>query len=312
MAEKNDPASTVEPRRAQNREVWVGLFVILGVTAVLATLFTLTDAALFRGRYIVSTVVPDAGGIRRGDPVQMRGVNIGRVQAFRISHEGVEIRLEIEGEYEIPKDSRVELKSFSLLSGLAAIVVPGSSTEYVEGGDKLPGSSESGIMETATNIADEAEKTLARVQALLSEGTVENVEASSDRLKTLLGQLSRVTEEQRKELNALVTSLRVSAGQVEKAATGPELESALKRIDLLTQKANATVESLQRSSGSLETLVKRIENGEGTLGKLSSDDALYTSLNKTVENLNNAASDLRALLQDVKKNPKRYVKFSLF
>ena len=312
MPEKNDSASTVEPRRAQNREVWVGLFVILGVVAVFATLFTLTDAALFRGRYIVSTIVPDAGGIRRGDPVQMRGVNIGRVQAFRISHEGVEIRLEIEGEYEIPNDSRVELKSFSLLSGLAAIVIPGSSTTYVSSGDRLPGTSEAGIMETATNIADEAEKTLGRVQALLSEGTVQNVEASTDRVKTLLGQLSRVTEEQRKELNGLMASLRVSAGEVEKAATGPELEAALKRIDLLTQKADTTVDSLQRSSGSLETLVKRIEKGEGTLCKLSSDEALYASMNKTAESLNAAAGDLRALLQDVKQNPKRYVKFSIF
>jgi phospholipid/cholesterol/gamma-HCH transport system substrate-binding protein len=290
----------------------VGLFVILGVVAVFTTLFTLTDAALFRGRYIVSTVVDDAGGIRRGDPVQMRGVNIGRVQAFRISHEGVEIRLEIEGEYEIPEDSRVELKSFSLLSGLAAIVIPGTSTKPVEGGGRLPGTAEAGIMETASDIAEETEKTLGRVQALLSEGTVQNVEASTARVKTLLGQLSRVTEEQRKELGALMASLRVSAGELEKAASGPEMEAALKRIDLLTQKANTTVESLQRSSGSLETLVKRIENGEGTLGKLASDEALYTSLNKTVENLNAAAGDLRALLQDVKQNPKRYVKFSLF
>ena len=56
----------------------------------------------------------------------------------------------------------------------------------------------------------------------------------------------------------------------------------------------------------------RIERGEGTFGKLSKDDALYTSLNKTVENLNGASTDLRELLQDLKKNPKRYVKLSLF
>ena len=95
--------------------MWVGLFLILGLMAVLAALFVLTDAAIFRGRYIVSTHVADAGGIRRGDPVQMRGVNIGRVQRFQIDKDRVEIRLELEGEYPVPKDSHVELKS----SGLA-------------------------------------------------------------------------------------------------------------------------------------------------------------------------------------------------
>lgn len=298
--------------RSKNREAWVGLFVILGVGSVLATLFTLTDASTFRGRYVITTVVPDAGGIRRGDPVQMRGVNIGRVQAFHISQEGVAVRLEVEGEYQIPEDSRVELKSFSLLSGLAAIVIPGSSSSYLRGGDLLPGSSEVGLMQTATTIADETEKALGRVQALLNEETVRDVQASSSRLKELLQQLSDVTGEQRRELKGLVGSLRASASQVEKATSGPELERSLKRIDELTQKAEATAASLERSSHSLESVLARVEQGEGTLGRLSTDDALYTNVNTAVQNLNGAASDLRELLQDVQKNPRRYVKFSLF
>ena len=42
----------------------------------------------------VLTAVTDAGGLRRGDPVQMRGVNIGRVVGFDMAPNGVEIRLE--------------------------------------------------------------------------------------------------------------------------------------------------------------------------------------------------------------------------
>jgi phospholipid/cholesterol/gamma-HCH transport system substrate-binding protein len=300
------------PQRGQHREAIVGLFVILGVVAVLITLFTLTDAALFRGRYFVRTLVPDAGGIRNGDPVQMRGVNIGRVSGFHISQGGVEIRLEIEGEYRIPKDSHVELKSFSLLSGLAAVVVPGSSSEEADSGDLLRGTSEVGLFETANTIAGEAEKTLGRVQALLSDATVQNVELSSARLNELLQELSTTTAEQRRELKGLVTSLRASAGQVEKATAGPELEQSLKRIDELTRKADTTVQSLERSSRSLETVLGKVERGEGTLGKLASDDALYTNANKAIDNLNGAAGDLRELLQDLKKNPKRYLKFSVF
>jgi phospholipid/cholesterol/gamma-HCH transport system substrate-binding protein len=206
----------------------------------------------------------------------------------------------------------VELRSFSLLSGLAAVVVPGSSAEFAEGGDLLRGSSETGLMQTASTIADSAEKTLARVQALLSDTTVQNVELSSTQLKELLKDLSETTGEQRRELKALVTSLRASAGQVEKATAGPELEQSVKRIDELTRRADATVQSLERTSRSLESVLARVEKGEGTLGKLTADDALYTSVNKTVSNLDAAATDLRELLQDLKKNPRRYLKFSVF
>ncbi len=82
------------PSRGADQAVWVGFFLVVGIIAIFAALFILTDAAFFRGRYIVSTVVTDAGGIRRGDPVQMRGVNIGRVQRFKIAKDNVEIRLD--------------------------------------------------------------------------------------------------------------------------------------------------------------------------------------------------------------------------
>ncbi|HEY7513074.1 MAG TPA: MlaD family protein, partial [Vicinamibacteria bacterium] len=90
------PLPQPPPSKGRSRELTVGLLVIGGTAAILITLFTLTDAALFRGRYIVNTTVPNAGGIRKGDPVQMRGVNIGRILQFFINKSDVTIRLEIE------------------------------------------------------------------------------------------------------------------------------------------------------------------------------------------------------------------------
>ena len=298
--------------RGKNREAWVGLLVLLGLAAILTTLFTMTDASTFRGRYVVVTQVPDAAGIRKGDPVLMRGVNIGRVQRFFISKDDVAIRLEIEGEYRIPSDSRVEIGSLGLLGGMAAKIVPGQATTYLRDEDTLKGGFEAGLLQKADDLAAEADKTLKRVQAMLSDKTVAGVESGAEELPKLLKELSATTTEQRKELKALVASLRATAGQVEKATSGPELDRSLKRIDALTEKAQTTVDSLDRSTRSLEAITGRVERGEGTLGKLSKDEALYTNLNQTVENLNGASTDLRELLQDLKKNPKRYVKLSLF
>src|SRR4051795_6589958 len=97
----------VQPNRSPRREVQVGIFVLAGILAVLAALFILTDPGTFRGRYNVSTVVRDAGGIRLRDPVQLTGVNIGRVSDLRLVPGGVKMTLEVEGKYTFPKDSRV-------------------------------------------------------------------------------------------------------------------------------------------------------------------------------------------------------------
>jgi phospholipid/cholesterol/gamma-HCH transport system substrate-binding protein len=308
-----DSLPPVPTGRRRDRELIVGLFVIVGIAAVFVALFTLTDASMFRRRYNVITLVPDAGGIRKGDPVLMLGVNIGRVRAFRIVPEqGVAVRLEIEGEYKLPSDSRVEIKTSGLLSGMAADVIPGSSTTFLRGGETIPGSKPAQAFDKVGDIADQTQKTLVRVQALLSQRTVENVESSSVELNGLLKQLSATTAEQRKELAALTSSLRKSAEGVEKATSGPELQNAVKRLDTVTQRLDTLTTSLDSSSRSLETVLGRIERGEGTLGRMAKDDALYVNANEAAVNLNHSLVELRDLVQDIRKQPKKYLKMSIF
>jgi phospholipid/cholesterol/gamma-HCH transport system substrate-binding protein len=298
--------------RRRNRELWVGVLVIAGVAATLLALFTLTDASMFRGRYVVTTMLDDAGGIRKGDPVQMRGVNIGRVQHFRISPAGVEVKLEIEGEYEVPSDSHVELKSGSLLGGMIAEVVPGTSPKLMKRGDNIPGKTVSGVFDSASDLAGKSEKVLDRMQAALSDRTVENIEASSVQAHQLLKELSAVTTEQRKQLAALTASLRKSAESVERATSGPELENAIKRLDGLTQKLDGLTASLDRSGNSIESILGRVERGEGTLGRMLKDDTLYVNAAEAANNLNQAVVELRRLTEDIRKQPKKYLKLSVF
>jgi ABC-type transporter Mla subunit MlaD len=76
------------PVRKARRELLVGVFVFVGIAVILAALFTLTDASMFHRRYEITTIVTDASGLRNGDPVRMRGVNIGRVRRFDMVPEG--------------------------------------------------------------------------------------------------------------------------------------------------------------------------------------------------------------------------------
>jgi phospholipid/cholesterol/gamma-HCH transport system substrate-binding protein len=293
------------PARSRGREVWAGVFVLAGILAVLIALFTLTDAATFRGRYVVTTVVPDAGGIRRGDPVQMRGVNIGRVQRFQMVPEGVAIRLELEGEYAVPRDSRVVLRSSGLLGGVVADVEPGIATERLRESDLLPGERAGGVFDLADDVGSRASDVLGQIREALSDQTVSALGDGATELRGLLGELSLLATEQRQGLAELSRSLTRSATGVERVATGPELERILGRLDAMVARTDAVTESLGRASRSLELALARLERGEGTLGRLSVDAELY-------ENVNQAAASLDALLQDVRLRPERYFRVRLF
>ncbi len=300
------------PLKTRDQALWVGLFIIAAIVLTMGLLFTMTDAALFRGRYIVSTRVPDAGGIRRGDPVQMRGVNIGRVMGFTIDKQGVTLRLEIEGEYPVPKDSKVQLKSAGLLGGMVADVEPGSAAEMLRYGDAVAGAAEEPMMSATQRLMDEASGAISRVDTLLNDKMVADVQAGSAELHSLLKSLSATVKEQRQELLALETSLKKNSQGLERVTSGPELERAAKRLDAISAHADEVAASMGRSSKSLEELLGRLERGEGTLGKLSKDEALYQHLDGAAKSIEQAGSDLSTLVADIRKNPKKYLKFSVF
>ena len=300
------------PPRGRHREVWVGLFVAFGMIASLVVLAVMTDPALFRGRYIVVTRVPDASGIRKGDPVQMHGVNIGRILAFKFLPEGVQMNLEIEGEYPIPKDSRVEIKASGLLGGMVADVIQGSSTESAKGGDVLPGSTGVGLFDKMDSLAGEADKVAKRVQGLLNDKMVLDVQGSAAGARDSLESLQAILKEQRGELKALTASLKRSSEGLEKVATGPELERMTKRLDALSERLDGTMTTFDRSAKSLESILARVDKGEGTLGKLSTDEALYKNVSEATANLNKATIELNKLLVDFQAHPRKYINLKIF
>jgi phospholipid/cholesterol/gamma-HCH transport system substrate-binding protein len=307
----NDLSSTV-PMRSSRREIQIGLFFLLGIVAVVTALLMLTDPGTFRGRYDITTTVPDAGGLRKGDPVQMRGVNVGRVRGFHITQGGVTVEMEMEREYEVPADSRISMESGGLLGGMIVEVVPGRSGERVRDGAELPGTAAAGMFDMAATVGTRADTVLGRAAAMLDPRTIQAVGGSAQELQVMLTSLAGLATEQRREIALLSASLRRSAEGVESATTRPELQRAVARMDSITLQLDRSTASLNRSTGSLEAVLGRIERGEGTLGKLSSDETLYNNLNQAALSANRTASNADSLMADIKRNPRKYINLEVF
>ena len=295
------------PPRALKSEARVGIFILAGALAALTALFLMTDPSMFRGRYSIFTVVENATGLRRSDPVQMRGVNVGRVMSFEMVPNGVNIELEIEGEYQVPSDSRVRLVGIGLVGGRTVEILPGSSSVMAEGGDIVQGTVTSDVFGIVSDIGDEAAAVIQQVGDLLTEPTVASFQASARELEALLTDLAVIGREQRSELTGLVESLNEAARAVSSttSSTGPALESAAVRADSALAAVNRNLAVVESVASDLGAILARMERGEGTLGRLSHDDSLYV-------NLNAAASSLQLLLDDIRENPGRYISLSIF
>jgi phospholipid/cholesterol/gamma-HCH transport system substrate-binding protein len=54
-----------------------------------------------------------------------------------------------------------------------------------------------------------------------------------------------------------------------------------------------------------DTLVNRLTEGPGTVARLMSDSTLYVEASRAI-------GELRELLADIRENPRKYFKFSVF
>ena len=145
-----------------------------------------------------------------------------------------------------------------------------------------------------------------KMMAILNraEGTLKDIQASDGSLnrliydKTLYDKMVSLADksinaaDDVRELNKKLTSRESTIGKL----IG-DREFYDKGMSVLTRADN--------SVNALEEITSRIKNGEGTLGKAVNDKELYEKLSRMVE-------DVDLLVRDIKLNPGRYVKLSLF
>jgi phospholipid/cholesterol/gamma-HCH transport system substrate-binding protein len=300
----------VVPPQASKRQVRIGIFVLAGLIATVYLLFLLTNPGMFRGRYMVTTTVDDVMGLRKGDPVQMRGVNIGQVNDFAMGRTGedVVIVLEVEGQWLIPQGSTTQLVQPGLMAPRTVEVLPGPGPGTIGEGDNMPGVAVRGLLDDTESLGEKGQIALDAINDFLSDKNREAFSSSAEGLENLIGEVSNLVQSQRDNIDALMESLRQAAdGVVE--ATGPgvrdDLASLMARGDSAMGRLNATSESIDGVVASLETILTRIQNGDGTLGQLWASDSLYTSLSETIESA-------RLLFDDIRENPGRFVNLSIF
>lgn len=83
------------------------------------------------------------------------------------------------------------------------------------------------------------------------------------------------------------------------------LREATDRLQLLAQSLASSEANLRGAIGKADTLLGRIERGQGSIGLLINDPGLY-------RNADSLLVELRALMADVKKDPKRYFSVRVF
>ena len=308
----------------------VGIAVLGAVAVVIAAALWLGDLGPRGPKSLHTARFRTVGGVKVGDPVVLRGVKVGRVEAIRLAADDwVETDLRMTAPEEVPERAVAIAVSASLFGEWQIAVMDSARapadpdvqkalTEARTGaGSSWPGATLPDIGQLtaqASRIAGDIAAVTARVQDAVDSQAIGDIRGSVRDLRRMADQLLSFTQRQTasKHLDATLSRIDSSTASGElsalvadaRSATG-ELKAASGDLRLLTTAAAQQRDKMVHILTATDDVLSRLQQGQGTLGLLTSDSTLYRETTKTVV-------QLRTLLADIQANPRRYFRFSVF
>ena len=254
-------------------------------------------------------------GLATSNQVTLNGVNVGRVSAIKLltdDHNKILVTLEMNSDVVVGDSTKAILENDGLLGGKSIVLKLGKDSHKKESGDTLIGSKPQGFTEMlsakALPIMANLDSTVYKLNSLFGDelglsikNTLHNFELASHDLKLTMASSRQDITGITNNLNALSRSLKQTESEIRPLLVKmSSFADSLNDLDLKRTVANAN-----SAMKNLSEVTTKINDGSGSIGLLINDKSLY-------QKLDNSAKDLDLLLIDVKKNPKRYVHFSVF
>ncbi|MBX3016620.1 MAG: MCE family protein [Bdellovibrionaceae bacterium] len=247
----------MESNRSQ--QVQIGVFLGLGLLAVLVSIMVLGgDSALFKSYVTVHSKMSQVQGLAKGSVVSLAGMTIGNVKEIRFADGEnaliLDMRIEEASLARIPKNSTIEVRTQGALGDKFVYIIPGdlAGPRLEDAGYLEPNSSADfmGVLSERGGEAGRVFDILAETQKLL---IALNGEGRMDRIMTNVYESTNELKAMSKETRQLMQELRG--------------DNPAKIKETLTR---------------LNSILVKVDKGEGTLGALINDPSLHQQLKQLI------------------------------
>jgi len=289
--------------------VLIGAFTIL--TAVLLLAFGLWAAKYSSEKgwqeYAVIFHEP-VTGLTQGSSVQYNGISVGTVESLKLAPNDpreVLARLKLQADTPIKVDTKAKM-SITGLTGSPFIQLTGGTPNAptlvsVDHRDVPVIQTEASALQ---NIADTANRLVARMDEVLSEENVKKIAKTLDNLESMTGAVA----DQREDLRALIINARQSSEQL--SATLKTTNGAITDIDrdlvqklpALVAKLDGTLTKLDSAAGGANTI---LSENRAAIHSFANDG--LAQLGPTLGELRGLVRDLRHISDRLEGSPARYL-----
>jgi phospholipid/cholesterol/gamma-HCH transport system substrate-binding protein len=297
------------------REIKTAILVIASILLFIWGYSFLKGRELFSSYQTYYAEYDSVEGLGKSAPITLNGLVIGKVTMIKINQNTGKLMVEmkVKTDFPISKSSAATLYEPTFIGGKQIAIEPNFQDKVLaEDGQMLQSNVRAGLTESLGNklgpiqvklekIMTNADVLISGINNVLDKKTQEDLKVSLSELSQTMTQFHKasasmnlILDENKTQIKGVVTNFNKISGDF------AQISDSIKKANL-----GKTVKELNATIAKVNGIMKGLESGKGTMGKLINDDALYSNLEKT-------SRELELLLQDVRLYPTRYVNISLF
>jgi phospholipid/cholesterol/gamma-HCH transport system substrate-binding protein len=288
--------------------------VLVGIVATVAlVLGVLGSLMLARGGiapgYPVYSVFEWGAGLRPGQPVLLSGVSVGYVADVEFRREGtLLVTMRINKKYQVPRNAIARIVPNGVFGDMMVTVNPEGPLTLADFaiGDTIPAGPPSvqigDVLARVDSIGADVQALTAELNRdLVQDGGLRELRATVHNANRFLAQLTTIAAVQSEELSRTQAAVRRVVSAVDSAS----VDSTVKALSGAATAMGALAGDLRATTEQLNGVLAKLEGGEGSAGMLLNDAGLYRDTRALLTRLD-------SLTADFQRNPRKYIKLSIF
>jgi phospholipid/cholesterol/gamma-HCH transport system substrate-binding protein len=285
--------------------------VTVGSLVVLAILLFIVGTTWLSGRSVVGSSdewwkiqFKDAGNLKVSSQVKISGVAVGKVERIRLVDVGkVLVEVSLPPKISPRVDAAAQIVAVGFVGDAAVQFDPGNAPEKLPRDRVILGSQAAGLTDLAASLGDKADSVLVGAQAIVNQKTADQLYATTAALQSTLKAAQRTMElygdgskGPTAQLTRTLAALERMTARLDSVLANPGLARALTRTDTLAANLTTMTAQLGSTGARLDTLLSRINQGQGTIGKFATDSGFYTDVRAL-------SQSMKQLLDELQKHP---------
>lgn len=290
------------------KEISVGTMVLVGIGLFWAGTLWLKGTT-FRSPARTEVVrFSDIGALQIDNEVRVSGYAVGKVKDITFEGPGrLLVTITLPPDLAVKSDATAEVVSSVFASGATLSLKTGSpDAPMLPAGQPIKGVGGSDLFAKGANLADRADSVLIGVQAIANQKTAENLTKTLESLQRVLNTMNQNIPQTTVEAQKTMVALRHLSERLDSTVATIPVGNAVERADTLARNLSTMSIQLTATGARLDTLLQKINSGQGSMGKFVNDSGLYYDARAT-------SQSLKALIDELTKHPgKIQVQVKLF